>query len=615
MTPEDYLDALLTLPGLAAPAVSPDGRWAAWSWFRTGPGADVYAAPTDGSAPPVRLTDTPDDTIVVAWTPDSSAVIVEQDHDGDERARLFRVDVAAPGEMVPLTEESRNYFLRGGQLHPNGQWLVYAANFDADTGAEIEQTCVYRHDLGTGERRLLARPEKGAYYQPELNRAGTHVLYTRMDLHPAGRQVWLVDIEGRQDREILNFGAEVKVSASWFPDSLRVLVLAETGTYRRLGVWDLRTGALRWVVDDPSRNIEAASVPMGSERAVVVEVREARTRASLLDVETGEETALPEVPGNLVPLAPTPDGAWIGTYYSSRQPVDLVRYDPADVRPEAFTSLTRVWDRTRLRPDDLRPAEDFRWRSVDGLEIQGWLYRAGGAARGTVVYVHGGPTAHSADRLNSQIQFFLSQGFHVLDPNYRGSTGFSLPFREAIKADGWGGREQDDIRTGIKALIARGIAWAGGVGITGTSYGGYSAWCAITRWPVEVLAASAPICGMTDLVVDYETTRPDLRPYSEEMMGGSPEAVPERYRERSPIHFARNIRGRLLIVQGLQDPNVSPENVRAVREALDAAGIPYELLAFEDEGHGISRPKNQKTLYLRLARFFGEALSAPAGTG
>jgi len=92
-------------------------------------------------------------------------------------------------------------------------------------------------------------------------------------------------------------------------------------------------------------------------------------------------------------------------------------------------------------------------------------------------------------------------------------------------------------------------------------------------------------------------------------MGGSPNQVPDRYRERSPINFVANIKGQLLIVQGLQDPNVTPENVRTVRAALGRAGIEYGLLAFEDEGHGISRPKNQKTLYLRLVRFFREAFA------
>ena len=221
-----------------------------------------------------------------------------------------------------------------------------------------------------------------------------------------------------------------------------------------------------------------------------------------------------------------------------------------------------------------------------------------------VVDVHGGPTHHSQDRINPEIQFYVREGFVVLDPNYRGSTGFGLAFREAIKADGWGGREQDDIRAGIAALLAAGIAEPGRVGITGTSYGGYSSWCAITRLDPQLLAAAAPICGMTDLVVDYETTRPDLRPYSEEMLGGSPAQVPDRYRERSPIHFVDRIRGALLIVQGAQDPNVTPENVRAVRAALDRAGVAYDVLEFPDEGHGIGRPGNQRVLYPRLAAFF-----------
>jgi dipeptidyl aminopeptidase/acylaminoacyl peptidase len=144
---------------------------------------------------------------------------------------------------------------------------------------------------------------------------------------------------------------------------------------------------------------------------------------------------------------------------------------------------------------------------VDGLDIQGWLYCAREQPRGTVVYVHGGPTWHSHDAINNQIQFFVREGFNVLDPNYRGSTGFSLAFREAIKADGWGGREQGDIRAGIEALIAAGIAEKGKVAITGTSFGGYSSWYAITHFSPDALAASAPICGMTDLVVDYESTR------------------------------------------------------------------------------------------------------------
>jgi dipeptidyl aminopeptidase/acylaminoacyl peptidase len=602
----DGLEALLSVPVLSGAQVSPDGSWVAWSWSRLGPAEDVFAAPTDGSSPPLRLTQTMEgDTVVVSWTPDGEAVIVSQDRDGDERVRLFRVGLAEPGVMRPLTEESPGYYIRGGQVH--GRWLVYGANLDAGSGEEIEETWIYRHDLRSGEREVLARPRRGNHYAaPQLNIPGDTILYHRNDLDPAGLQVWLVDIEGRDDREILNFGPRVKAYASWFPDGRRVLFVVETESHHRLGVWE--EGSVSWLLDDPRRNVEDAFVPPNGGPVVVAEVDRARTRATLLDPEGGIEEDVPSVVGSLLPLAPAGGGRWIGLHQSARHPVDIISFDPTKAG-EISPSLTGLWRLTPLKPDDLVAAEDFTWTSVDGLEVQGWLYRAPGRSIGAVVLVHGGPTYHAEDRFNAQIQYLLSRGFDVLSPNYRGSTGFSLPYQEAIKADGWGGREQEDIRSGIEALIRTGVAYPGRVGVTGTSYGGYSAWWAITHFEPDIVAAAAPICGMTDLVVDYHETRPDLRPYSEEMMGGSPDEVPERYRERSPINYVQNIRGKLLIVQGLQDPNVTPENVHAVTKALDEHQIPYELLTFEDEGHGIVRPKNLKVLYPRLADFFETALS------
>jgi dipeptidyl aminopeptidase/acylaminoacyl peptidase len=506
--------------------------------------------------------------------------------------------------MEPLTAPEPNYFLEGGQLHPEGRWLIYAANLDAESGEEIETDRLYRHDLQTGERKVLARPEKGSIFEPELNALGTHILYTRNDLDPAGQQIWLVDIEGLEDRDILNFGARVKVSATWFPDGRRVLFVTEAGSYRKLGVWNLDDESVRWLVDDPARSIEDAFAPPNGGPPVVVGVEQAGVRASLLDVESGKETSLKHIRGNLVPLAPADDGRWICTYYDARHPVDLVRYGAEVGEPASVTGLP---ERMSLDAGRLVEAEDLRWRSVDGLEIQGWLYRTPGESLGTIVLIHGGPTSRAEDRFNAQIQYLLWRGFNVLAPNYRGSTGFGLPFEESIKDDGWGGREQEDIRRGIEALIEAGVAEPGRIGVTGTSYGGYSAWWAITHFEPEIVAAAAPICGMTDLVVDYYSTRPDLRPYSEEMMGGSPEEVPDHFRERSPIHFVKNIRGDLLIVQGLKDPNVTPENVHAVTKALQRENIPYELLTFEDEGHGLARPENLLVLYPRLADFFERA--------
>jgi dipeptidyl aminopeptidase/acylaminoacyl peptidase len=613
MNNETFLHQLMTLPTVLEARQSPDRRWVAFTWYRIHENIDVFLVPSDGSQPPIPLTHTPEATELVSWTPDSQAVIVAEDHDGDEFSCLFRVNIEQPEVMLPLTEDRPPYFIRGGMLHPDGVNLFYGANNDFDADKVIEPTYVYRHNLETGERIALARPLAANWTVPELNLQGTHLIYPRRDLHPAGRQYWLVDVEGRQDKEILNFGDQVKVFADWHPDGEHIVFVSESAgrgpqDHFSLGVYHWPSETLRWLVDDPNRSIEGAWVTRDG-MVVVDEMKDANHLATCMDITNGQETSFPRLPGNLLPIGQAADGVWIALYYSSTAPAELVRLPPEASGLDDLVSLTRVWEHTRLDPAQLAPAQDFRWKSSDGLEIQGWLYRAVPNRKSAIIYIHGGPTSHTENRLNPQLQYYARRGFNVLDVNYRGSTGFGLKYRNSIKVDGWGGREQADIATGAQALIDTGLADPGKLGVTGTSYGGYSSWFLATHYPPDIIRASAPICGMTDLVVDYNTTRPDLRPYSEEMLGGRPDQVPERYYERSPINFVQDIRGKLLIVQGALDPNVTPENVHQVRSRLEEHHIAYTLLVFEDEGHGIIKPANQEELYPRLVNFFEEAFT------
>jgi dipeptidyl aminopeptidase/acylaminoacyl peptidase len=169
-----------------------------------------------------------------------------------------------------------------------------------------------------------------------------------------------------------------------------------------------------------------------------------------------------------------------------------------------------------------------------------------------------------------------------------------------IKQDGWGGREQADIRAGIEYLIATGHATPGRIAVTGNSYGGFSSWFAITRH-ADLVTAAIPMCGMYRLDIDYDATEmPHGRAYSEEMMGGPPDAVPEKYRNASPGTFVDAIRGPVLIVHGLADSNVGPENTHTAIRDLTARALPHEVLLFPDEGHGIARRDN-------LARYLATA--------
>jgi len=607
-----FLEALLTIPAIRGPKISRDSKFIAYTWENVHPNLDVFLVPTNGSARSLALTKTPEATFIVDFAPDSRSVIVGEDKSRNERVRLFEVKIDEPKQLISLTEEDPPFFIHGGSLHPNKKWLVYGANYDVETKREIEPTWVYRQDLENGERIVLAKPKKPTWLYPKLNKQGTYVLYNRKELHPKGNQYWLVDIEGKEDREILNFGPKAKVQAVWLPDGRKIGFITQTKDgkaqkYYSLGIYEIEKEEINWLIDDPHRNIEDIYSPVNSHHLVVLEYQKARVKPSIIGLTNLEEKFLPKLEGSLIPIGPVTDKEWVCLYYSSTQPDEIVRFDINNVQISHLQSLTHVWEQTIVKREDLTPAEDFEWKAKDGLKIHGWLYRSKPASKKAIIYVHGGPTAHSEDTINPQIQYFVSRGFNVLAPNYRGSTGYGVEFEDLIRVNGWGSDEQGDIWAGVKALIERGIAEKGKVGITGTSYGGYSSWYALTKAP-ELISATVPICGMTDLVVDYETTRPDLRPYSEEMLGGSPKEMPNRYYERSPINFVHQIKGKLLIVQGARDPNVTPKNVEEVRKRLDKAGVKYDLLIFEDEGHGVVKTKNQRILYKKIADFFTKAL-------
>src|SRR6185369_4130749 len=272
LAPDEFLDLLLSLPKLGGEIVSPDLNYVAWTWYGRDPAADSLSA-------------------------DSRTVIVSEDKDGDERERLYAVDIFKPLEMRLLTDANPNYFLRGGKLTPDGRTLVYAANRDPESGGEIEPYLVYAHDLKSGERRVVARPKKAGTGAPQLNEQGTHILYTRKDLHPAGQQVWLVGLDGSGDRELFNVGDDQKVRATWLRDGKRAIIVAETKTHKKLGVWHRESGAFRWLLDDPRGKLEYAYAPRGIDTIVAVEVDAARPKAALLDPDLGVATEIGGGPG------------------------------------------------------------------------------------------------------------------------------------------------------------------------------------------------------------------------------------------------------------------------------------------------------------------------------
>ncbi|MGY5864077.1 MAG: prolyl oligopeptidase family serine peptidase [Candidatus Thorarchaeota archaeon] len=607
------LDAIMTLPRISYFKVSPNKRYIALMVSRIQENYDIFLKTTYSAGDLVPLTKTPEYTVILDWAPDSKSILVGEDKARNERNTIYRVFLESPLEMNPVTQLEPNYYVRDGQFGPKGDYIAYAMNYDVDTKRETETFRIVVHDLESNQRTIVARPDKPAYPEMDVDPNNRYILYSRSDEDPSGTQWWIVSLDGDEDREILNFGPTAKVEAQWTHDGQ---ILFNTDTYDgvrtntvSVGLLNINSGKIDWL-STPSQGgpYSFSNVPDHSHHIVVGETIEAKKKPYIYDLQTNLLSSAISTTGNLWPITNLENDEWLGLFYSSTSPRNIVKFNLDSLDPEAFTPLTDILGYSSISQEDLTPAEDFRWISDDNTMIHGWLYKAIQPNGRTIVYVHGGPTDHSEDALTPSIQYFCSLGYNVLDPNFRGSTGYGVNFRELIKKDGWGGLDKEDVRTGIETLIQKGISIPHKVGIYGTSYGGYMSWNAITHFPTKVVAAAAPICGMTDLVVDYETTRPDLRPYSEEMLGGSPSEVPEIYHERSPINYVQNIKGKLLIVQGLRDPNVTKKNVTAVEKKLEKHKIQYDKIVFDDEGHGIIREKNVKALLQRLVEFFDSSL-------
>ena len=595
-----------SLPGFETVRASGDGTWAYWAWTGRHETAEIYAAPTDGSAPPLRLTHGTDHFAIRDVTRDGNHLILAQSRHSCEHDQLFLLDRTAGNRLTELTPLQTNHYLYGGNFAPDGASFCFIADFDYDTGRVTAGGWVYAQELATGARKVLIRTSEPFETGPVHSHSGGHLLWHRHTRAPGGTQLWLIDADGGNPRELLCFSAKSSVIGRWLDNDCIAFIHLTEGTDRdRVGLLTLASGAIRWLADAPGFNPQ--DIVAGRNGLFACQVYDHSSLAPVVfDAATGVHQPLPNTSGrrSLLPLAGLPDGGWLAEAYDADAPHALVRIHP-DGSNTILACAPPLPGRGFARPGD------FRWTAPDGTACQGWLYQPVTTSKGLIVVVHGGPTWHSEDWVNPMIGFWVQAGYTVLDPNYRGSTGFGAAYREAVKEDGWGGREQGDIRAGIEALVAQGIAQMGRIAVAGNSYGGFSAWYAITRF-ADLVNAAIPMCGMYRLDIDYHATEmPHGRAYSEAMMGGAPAEFPGKYANASPGNFIHQLKGRLLIVHGLADSNVGPENTHTAVRELTAAGIPHEVLLFENEGHGVARQSNLAIYLARTADFLDRAFGAP----
>jgi dienelactone hydrolase len=254
-----------------------------------------------------------------------------------------------------------------------------------------------------------------------------------------------------------------------------------------------------------------------------------------------------------------------------------------------------------------------RFKSSDGLEIPAYLTLPKGLPAKNlpaVIVPHGGPWYRDSWGYNSFAQFLANRGYAVLQPNFRGSTGYGKKFIDAGNKQ-WGDKMQDDVTWAAKYLVAQGIADPKRIGIMGGSYGGYATLAGVTFTP-DVYAAAVDIVGPSKLTTLLESIPPyweSIRKLFYSRMGdpSTPEGRAQLERQ-SPLNHASKIKTPLLVIQGANDPRVNKREADQIVIALRDRNYPVEYLVAPDEGHGFARSINNMAMFATTEKFLAKHL-------
>jgi dipeptidyl aminopeptidase/acylaminoacyl peptidase len=265
----------------------------------------------------------------------------------------------------------------------------------------------------------------------------------------------------------------------------------------------------------------------------------------------------------------------------------VMAFDPTTLAPSGVLRRSASF---AVDPGAISIPEPIDFGSTDGRIAHALYYAPANPAFAgpadekppLVVRSHGGPTSNASTALDLGVQLLTSRGIAVVDVDYGGSTGYGRAYRKAL--DGaWGVVDVDDCIAAARFLVDRGDVDPERLAIEGGSSGGYTTLAALTFR--DVFAAGISWFGIGDLETLTRDSHKFESRYEHRLVGPYPEAA-ALYRERSPVHFLDRIACPVLVLQGLDDKVVPPNQAEAIVAALEANSVPHAYLAFEGEGHG-----------------------------
>jgi dipeptidyl aminopeptidase/acylaminoacyl peptidase len=319
---------------------------------------------------------------------------------------------------------------------------------------------------------------------------------------------------------------------------------------------------------------------------------------------------------NMISVAARPETPWVLVEaYSDVQPTTFLLYNTET------DQFRKVGDsRPGVDPARMGRQEAVRYKARDGLEIPALLTLPAGSKRyklPLVVLVHGGPYVRGGSwGWHPESQFLASRGYAVLEPEYRGSTGFGdKHFRAGWKQ--WGLAMQNDIADGARWAIAEGIVDPRRICIAGASYGGYATLMGLVNDP-DLYQCGVNWVGVTDINLMYTghwSFQSDLperwRKYGMPELVGDQVADAAQLKATSPLEQAARIKQPILLAYGGADQRVPPYHGEKFYAAVKQTNPDVEWVLYPNEGHGWAVPKNRIDFWTRVEKFLDRNIGKP----